>query len=62
LRNINKGQSLLIGYFPGGSNGKASAYSEGDPGSIPASERSLEKEMATHPQYSCLENPMDGRA
>ena len=27
---------------------KASAYSEGDPGSIPGSGRSLEKEMATH--------------
>ena len=27
---------------------KVSAYSEGDPGSIPGSGRSLEKEMATH--------------
>ena len=27
-------------YFPGGSNGKASAYSVEDPGSIPASGRS----------------------
>ena len=34
--------------FPGGSDGKASARGAGDPGSIPASGRSLEKEMATH--------------
>ena len=35
-------------HFPGGSDGKASAYNAGDPGSIPGSGRSLEKEMATH--------------
>ena len=34
--------------FPGSSDGKASAYSVGDLGSIPGSGRSLEKEMATH--------------
>ena len=34
--------------FPGGSDGKASAYSVGDPGSIPGPGRSPEKEMATH--------------
>ena len=34
--------------FPGGSEGKASAYNEGDPGSIPGLGRSLEKEMAIH--------------
>ena len=37
--------------FPGGSDGKASAYNPyhvGDPGSIPGSEDLLEKEMATH--------------
>ena len=33
--------------FPGGSDGKASAYNKGDPGSIPGLGRSLEKEMAT---------------
>ena len=32
----------------GGSDGKASAYNAGDPGLIPGSGRSLEKEMATH--------------
>ena len=34
--------------FPGGSDGNASAYSAGDPSSIPGSEDPLEKEMATH--------------
>ena len=34
--------------FPGGSDGKASARHAGDPGSIPGSGRSLEKEMAIH--------------
>ena len=34
--------------FPGGSEVKASAHNEGDPGSIPGLEDPLEKEMATH--------------
>ena len=34
--------------FPGGSDDKASAYNAGDPGPIPGSGRSLEKETATH--------------
>ena len=34
--------------FPGGSDGKASVYSAGDPGLIPGLGRSLEKEMAIH--------------
>ena len=34
--------------FPGGSDDKESACSVGDPGSIPGSGRSLEKEIATH--------------
>ena len=33
---------------PGGSEVKASAHDEGDPGSILGSEDPLEKEMATH--------------
>ena len=37
----------LLG-FPAGSDGKASAYNAGDPGSIPGSEDPLEKEMAAH--------------
>ena len=38
-------------FFPGGSDGKASAYNAyhvGDLGSIPGSGRFLEREMATH--------------
>ena len=42
--------SFNIYDFSGGSDGKASAYNEGDLGSIPALGREdlLEKEMATH--------------
>ena len=47
--------------FPGGSDGKASAYSVGDPGSIPGLGRSGEGNGNPF-QYSCLENPMDGEA
>ena len=54
--------SLSDSDFPGGSDGKASAYNAGDPGSIPGLGGSLEKEMATPPQYSCLDNPTDGGA
>ena len=41
------GTSAIWG-FPGGLEVKASAWNVGDPGSIPASGRSPEKEMATH--------------
>ena len=47
---------------PGSSDGKASAYNAGDPGSIPGSGRSPEEGNANPLQYSCLENPMDGGA
>ena len=46
--------------FPGGSDGKASAYSTWDPGSIPGSGRSPGKGKGNPLQYSCLEHPMDG--
>ena len=46
-------------YFPGGSDGKASAYSAGDPGSIPGSGRSLGEGNGNPLQCSYLENPMD---
>ena len=49
-------------HFPGGSDGKASAYNEGDPGSIPGSERTPGEGNGNPLQYSCLENPMDGGA
>ena len=45
--------------FPGGSDGKASAYNVGDPGSIPGSGRSSGEGDGNQLQYSCLENPMD---
>ena len=54
---------LLTGSdFPGGSDGKASAYSAGDPGSIPGSGRSPGEGNGNPLQYSCLEHPMDGGA
>ena len=45
--------------FPGGSEGKASAYNEGDWGSIPGSGRSPGEGNGNPLWYSCLENPMD---
>ena len=48
--------------LPGGSNGKASAYSAGDRGPIPGLGRSSGEGNGTPLQYSCLENPMDGGA
>ena len=48
--------------FPGGSDGKASAYNVGDLGSIPGLGRSPEKGNDNPLQYSCLVNPMDGEA
>ena len=50
--NISRG-------FPGGSDGKESAFNRGDPSSIPGSGRSPE-EWNGHPfQYSCLEKSMN---
>ena len=51
LYNILSNNYIIIIYyehFPGGSDGKASAYNAGDLGLISGSEDSLEKEMATH--------------
>ena len=45
--------------FPGGSEGKASACSAGDPGLIPGSGRSPGEGNGNALQDSCLENPMD---
>ena len=44
--------------FPGGSDGKESAFNAGDLGLIPGWEDPLEKEL----QYSCLENSTDREA
>ena len=48
--------------FPGGSDGKVSAYNVGDPGSIPGLGRSSGEGSGNLLQYSCLENPMEGGA
>ena len=45
--------------FPDGSDGKASVYNAGDPGSIPGSGRSPREENGNPLQSSCLENSMD---
>ena len=44
--------------FPGGSDGKVSAYNVGDLGSIPGSGKSSGEENGNPLQYSCLENPV----
>ena len=48
--------------FPGGSDGKASPCNAGDLGSFHGSGRSPGKGNGNPLHYSCLENPMDGRA
>ena len=45
--------------FPGGSDGKASAYNVGDPGSIPRLGRSSGEGNGNPFQYPCLENTTD---
>ena len=45
--------------FPGGSEGRESAYNAGDLGSIPGSGRSPGGGNGNPLQYFCLENPMD---
>ena len=58
-RNFKTNFFLLPYLFPGGSNGKASAYKAGDPSSIPGLGRSSGEGNGNPLQYSCLENPMD---
>ena len=45
--------------FPGGTDGKESAYNVGETGSIPGLGRSPGKGKDNPFQYSGLENPMD---
>ena len=52
----------VLGGFPGGSDGKETAYDVEDPGSIPGSGRSPSEGNDNPLQYSCLENFMDRRA
>ena len=47
--------------FPGGSEVKVSACNAGDLDSIPGSGRSPGEGNGNPLQYSCLENPVDGR-
>ena len=52
------GIPLVLG-FPGGSDGKESAYNAGGLGSVPELERSPGEGNGYPLQYSCLGNPMD---
>ena len=46
----------------GGSDGKASACNAGDPGLFPKLGRSAGERNGNPPQYSCLEDSVDGGA
>ena len=48
-----------FGAFPGGSDGKESASSAGDLGSVPGLGRSSGEGNGNPLQYSCLQNSMD---
>ena len=48
--------------FPGGSDGKESAWNVGGPGSIPESGKPAGEGNGNPLHYFCLENPMDGGA
>ena len=49
----------MLADFPGGSDGKVSAYNAGDRGLIPGSGKSPGEGNGYQLQYSCLENLMD---
>ena len=59
ISHVGLGPTLMTSDFPGGSEGKVSAYNVGDLGSIPGLGRSLGEGKGNPLQYSCLENPMD---
>ena len=48
-----------LNIFPGGSDGKESAFNAGDVGSIPRLGRSPGEGNGNPLQYSCLDNPID---
>ena len=58
-QHVNLWSIPYFGGFPGGSDGKESAYNGGAPGLIPGSGRSLGEGNCYLLQYSCLEDPMD---
>ena len=66
LRGLNNNWQAAPSYHPrpfhSGSDGKASAYNVGDPGSSPGLGRFFGEGNGNPLQYSCLENPMDGGA
>ena len=53
-------QMKVVIRCPNGSDGKASACNDGDPGLIPGSGRSPGEGNGNPLHHSCLENPMDG--
>ena len=63
VHGVTKSQSQLSNFsslhFPGGSAGKESACTAGDPGLIPGWGRSLGEGNGYPLQYSCLKNSMD---
>ena len=59
LKNTYGVLKITTHYFPGGSDGKASIYNVGDPGSIPGLGRSPGEGNGNPLQDYCLENPMD---
>ena len=50
------------GGLPCSSNGQASAFNTGDPGSVPGLVRFSGEANGNPLQYFCLENPIDGGA
>ena len=60
--NVNLCTWVHINDFPGGPDGKVSAYNVGDLSSIPRSERFPGEGNSNPLQYSCLENPIDAGA
>ena len=56
---ILQSSKIMALLFPGGSDGKASAYIAGDLSLIPGSGRSPGDGNSSPLQYSCLENPKD---
>ena len=58
-KHMKRYSTLLFTDFPGGSDGKVSAYNARGLSSIPGSGRSPGEGNGNPLQYSCLENPMD---
>ena len=60
INSQSNGDLNIYQGFPGGSDGKESAWNMGDPGSIPEPERYPGEGHGNLLQYSCLENCMGG--